>query len=183
MAPKAVPQPSVERLVPFTDRPVVVGLVPDQDPLVLRTAASLAHAMGDTRIHVAFVDVTRYVIEELQDGTVRHAPVSPDAVDGDWTGLHDRLELRCADTLGDLQVPWDFHYLAGRPDRALTHLARTVDACVIVVGARRRGVGAQLREMVEGSVGMHLAHHQHRPVLTVPVSVVDWKDLDAPWTM
>jgi hypothetical protein len=36
-------------------------------------------------------------------------------------------------------------------------------------------------EFFEGSVAVHLAHHQHRPVLTVPLNVVDWKEIRAPW--
>jgi nucleotide-binding universal stress UspA family protein len=78
-------------------------------------------------------------------------------------------------------VPWEFRYLAGRPDRALTHLARVVDAALIVVGTRAHGGGARMREFFEGSVAVHLAHHQHRPVLTVPLQVVDWKEIRAPW--
>lgn len=181
MVPHEVPQPSVERMVPFGGRPLVVGIVPGQEPLVLATAASLAQSLGGAPLQLAYSDVTRYVVEEFEDGSVRHAPMSPDAMDGDWTGLRDEMEVQAARVLEDLPVTWTFHYLAGRPDRALTHLARAVDACLIVVGARRKGVGAQLREIVTGSVGTHLAHHQHRPVLTVPLDVVDWKDLDAPW--
>ncbi|KON73300.1 hypothetical protein M768_10190 [Cellulosimicrobium cellulans F16] len=78
-------------------------------------------------------------------------------------------------------MAWELRYLAGRPDRALTHLARAVDAAVLVVGTRAPGSTAHLRELVEGSVAAHLAHHQHRPVLTVPLAVVDWKELRTPW--
>lgn len=181
MVPNTVPQPSLERMVPLRGRPIVVGVVPRQSPLVLRTAASFAQALGNAKVHLGYVDTSRYVVEELGDGGVRHAPVSPDALDGEWTGIRDQLVTRSEQVLEDTDIPWTFHYLAGRPDRALTHLARAVDACLIVVGTRGKGVGAQLRELVEGSVGMHLAHHQHRPVLTVPLDVVDWKDLDSPW--
>ncbi len=83
--------------------------------------------------------------------------------------------------LGEQAVPWEVRYLAGRPDRALTHLARAVDAAVIVVGTRASGSIAHVRELVEGSVAMHLAHHQHRPVLTVPLGVVDWTQIRTPW--
>ena len=72
-------------------------------------------------------------------------------------------------------MSWEFRYLAGRADRALTHLARAVDAAVIVVGTRRPGGGGRMHELLQGSVGAHLAHHQHRPVLVVPTEVVDWK--------
>ena len=73
-------------------------------------------------------------------------------------------------------VPWQFRYLAGRPARALTHLARAVDAAVIVVGTRAPGMREGLRQFIDGSLAVHLSHHQHRPVLVVPLSVVDWRE-------
>ena len=72
-------------------------------------------------------------------------------------------------------VAWEFRYLAGRPDRALTHLARAVDAAVIVVGTGRPGRSGRFHGLLDAAVGTHLVHHQHRPVLTVPTSVVDWR--------
>ena len=62
-----------------------------------------------------------------------------------------------------------------RPDRSLTHLARAVDAAVIVVGAATPGVSHRMHHLLEGSVATHLSQHQHRPVLVVPLAVVDWK--------
>ena len=53
-------------------------------------------------------------------------------------------------------------------------IARAVDAAAVVVGTRAPGPGARLREVVEGSLAVQLSHHQHRPVLVVPLSVVDW---------
>jgi hypothetical protein len=32
-----------------------------------------------------------------------------------------------------------------------------------------------MREVMEGSVAVRLTHHQHRPVLIVPLEVIDWK--------
>ena len=45
---------------------------------------------------------------------------------------------------------------------------------------RAPGAGAQLREYFSESVAVRLTHHQHRPVVVVPLSVVDWK-ARAPW--
>jgi nucleotide-binding universal stress UspA family protein len=112
---------------------------------------------------------------------VRHAAIDPDADAGDWRPVLSGLENQAAKALEGTGVDWKVWYLAGRPDRALTHLARAVDASVIVVGPRPHKGGRRLRELAEGSVANHLAHHQHRPVLTVPVEVVDWKDERAPW--
>jgi hypothetical protein len=47
-----------------------------------------------------------------------------------------------------------------------------VDASAIVVGATS---GHRVRTWVEGTVSERLTRHQHRPVLAVPVKVVDWK--------
>ncbi|MCI1788562.1 MAG: universal stress protein [Actinomyces sp.] len=194
MGPARVPQPSLERMVPFPAHPVLVGVVPGQDPLVLRTAAALARAVGAARLDAAYVDTSRVVVDELPDGTMRHAPMDPDAEGGDWRAARDLLARQIGEALGEVPadeggvagpggIPWRLWYLAGRPDRSLTHLARATDASVIVVGARRaRSARGQIRELVEGSVSVHLAHHQHRPVLTVPTDVVDWKELPASWT-
>jgi nucleotide-binding universal stress UspA family protein len=163
----------------FAGHPAVVGVVPGQPELVVLTAASLAKAIGSTTLFFAYVDPARYTHEEYDDGTVRHLPIDPDG-DDDWerTDAHLRDDLHRV--MREVDVRWDFRYLAGRIDRALTHLARAVDAAVIVVGSRAPGPGARMREILEGSVAVHLAQHQHRPVLTVPLSVVDWK-ARTPW--
>ncbi len=175
------PQPAVSRLTPFAGRPLVVGLEPGLPDLVALTAVSLAEATGAPCLYFGYADPTRDVVEEYADGTVRHEPVDPDGLDDAWQARSAEFEARLAELLRDAGVPWAFRYLAGRPDRALTHLARAVDAAAIVVGTRAPGAGAHLREVVEGSVAVHLAHHQHRPVLTVPLSVVDWKATPSMW--
>lgn len=169
-----VPQPHPSRLTPFTGRPVVVGVVPGQPALVALTAISLAGATGGKAVF-AYVDPSRVVLEEYPDGTVRHAALDPDGVD-DWQRLAASLREGLATVLAGREVAWEFRYLAGRPDRALTHLARAVDAAVIVVGERTPGGPGRARRMLEGSVGTHLSHHQHRPVLVVPLRVVDWSE-------
>ena len=178
---RQVPQPDVSRMVDMAGHAVVVGVVPGQPELVALTAASWARAVGAPALYLAYADTSRYVVEELDDGSVRHAPIDPDTADDRWREIHAVRREQLAATLAGAGVPWHLMYLAGRPDRALTHLARAVDAAVIVVGTRAPGGAARMREFLEGSVAVHLAHHQHRPVLTVPLSVVDWKDIGAPW--
>lgn len=211
MSRSVPPQPAVERIVEPAAHPLVVGVVPGQPELVVRTAARWAAALGGA-LHLAYVDTARYVVEEHPDGTVRHAPLDPDGVDDEWRTVEADLRAWAERLLGPAaastassgpsssaspgtssredsarpaapatRVPWTFHYLAGRPDRALTHLARAVDAAAVVVGTRAPGTGARLRELVDGSVAVHLAHHQHRPVLTVPLDVVDWSATRSPW--
>ena len=170
-----VPQPGVDRMVPVEGHAVVVGVTPDQPPLVALTALALARAVDAPAVHFAYADTSRYVVAEAPDGAVQHAPVDPDSADDTWQDVRDRLRAALTDVVGTGGPPWELHYLAGRPDRALTHLARAVDAGVLVVGTRAPGSAARVREFFEGSVAVHLAQHQHRPVLTVPLSVVDWK--------
>ena len=175
------PQPAVDRMTPFAGHPIVVGVDSALAALVPLTAAALAVAIGAPRMLFAYADPARYVVEESSDGTIRHAGVASDALDDGWRAVEANLREKLATLLRDVSVPWEFRFLAGRPDRALTHLARAVDAAAIVVGTRAPGAGAHLREMLEGSVAMHLATHQHRPVVTVPLTVVDWKDTASVW--
>jgi nucleotide-binding universal stress UspA family protein len=162
-------------MTPFSNHPIVVAVVPHQPELVALTAASWSQAAGGVTLYFAYVDVTRFAVEEYPDGTVRHAEIDPDAVDDSWLHRQQQIEQSLTHVLGGAGVPWEFRYLAGRPDRALTHLARAVDAAAIVVGTRAPGRGTRFREVVEGSVAVQLSHHQHRPVLVVPLSVVDWQ--------
>ena len=169
-----VPQPAVDRMVPPHGHPLVVGVKPGLSDLVPRTAATWARAAGVSALYCAYVDPTRFVREEYPDGTVRHDTVDPDGADEVWRDRQHALVAWLEDVLGDAGLPWHFRYLAGRADRALTHLARAVDAAGFVVGARAPGAGARVRGLLEGSVAVHLSQHQHRPVLVVPVRVVDW---------
>lgn len=175
-----VPQPSVERMVPVPGHPMVVGVVPGQDELVARTAAAWAAALGGVPLYFAYADPERVVDEEYADGSVRHSDLDPDRVDASWQERDQRIRDFLQGTLAGHRGPWRFHYLAGRPDRALTHLARAVDASVIIVGARHPSRAERLREFLAESVALGLSRHQHRPVLIVPVAVVDWK-APTPW--
>ena len=138
-------------MTPFSAHPVVVGVVPGQHDLVALTAAAWARTVGAPVVYFAFADSSRYVVEEHADGRVLHAPIDPDVADDDWRDVEAGLRAQIAGVLGreaqggrepgvqvsdQAPVSWEVRYLAGRPDRALTHLARAVDASVIVVGTR-----------------------------------------------
>lgn len=171
-----VPQPGPSRITDFAGHPIVVGIAPNHPAHLLLTAVSLARAADCEVIYVAYVDPKRYTVEEFPDGTVRHADIRPDVVDDTWRDLERALKEEVTQTLENTGQAWEFRYLAGRPDRALTHLARAVDASAFVIGSRHPGVGARAREFLDGSISANLVHHQHRPVLVVPTRVVDWKD-------
>ncbi|MGN8244830.1 universal stress protein [Cellulomonas soli] len=170
-----VPQPGPSRMVPVAGHPLVVGVVPGQPALVALTAAEWARAAGASELCCAFVDGSRYTRAEHEDGSVQHEAIDPDGADDGWLRRQELIEQSLAEVLADCGVPWTFRYLAGRADRALTHLARAVDAAGFVVGTRSPGAGARVREAIEGSVAVRLTHHQHRPVMVVPLHVVDWK--------
>jgi nucleotide-binding universal stress UspA family protein len=52
---------------------------------------------------------------------------------------------------------------------AMKHLADQVDARLLVVGTRKRGLGESIREFFTGSVAARLAHRQQRPILVIPL--------------
>ncbi len=169
------PQPHPSRITPFAGHPIVVGVTPEQPELVTLTAVQLARDLG-VGIFFGYADPGRVVEREFPDGRVQHADLDPDLSDDEqWRRREAQLTRALAQTLTGSGVSWEFRYLAGRADRALTHLARAVDAAVIVVGTHRPGGGGRMHELLQGAVGTHLAHHQHRPVLVVPTEVVDWK--------
>ncbi|MFP5416690.1 MAG: universal stress protein [Actinomycetes bacterium] len=171
---RQVPQPHPSRMTPFSGHPLVVGVTPRQPELVLLTAADLARALR-VRLYCAYVDPGRVTEREYSDGRVRHTGLDPDLADDEaWRQREADLVAAVGGALAGGAVDWEFRYLAGRPDRALTHLARAVDAAAIVVGTRRPG-GGRMGELLQGAVATHLSHHQHRPVIVVPTEVVDWK--------
>lgn len=172
----SVPQPHVDRMVPPAGRPLVVAVTPDQPDLVVRTAQAWASAGGVRALYCAYVDPSRYVREELPDGTVVHHAVDPDGTDDRWLATEQELTDKLTAILDGSGTEWHLRYLAGRVDRALTHLARAVDAAGFVVGVRAPSAGTRVRDAVSGSIASRLARHQHRPVLAVPLQVVDWSE-------
>ncbi len=178
--PTTPPQPAVERIVPFAGHPLVVGVVPGGSGLVVHTALEWAKALG-VDLYFAYVDPSRVSIAEYPDGTVDHVSVDPDTLDEEWRTQESRLTSWLERECADQPVTWHVRYLAGRADRALTHLARTVDASAFIVGAHGvRRSRWRPDEFLNESIAVRLSHHQHRPVLTVPLVVVDWKDR-TPW--
>ena len=163
----------------FAGHPLVVSVVPHQSPLVAVTAANLGAATGAPALYFAYVDTDRYAEEEHPDGTVRHLSIDPDLDDDSWRDRERSLTKDVAEAMQGADLPWHFRYLAGRVDRALTHLARAVDAAAFVVGTHV-GKHHHVGEFFQGSVSVQLAHRQHRPVLVVPLDVVDW-NARAPW--
>lgn len=97
-------------------------------------------------------DVLRVADDDARTLVRRHAPGCPDAV-------VERIVEQAAGWCATLVLA-----------------ARAVDAAGFVLGAHAPGAGARVREFLEGSIAVRLSHHQHRPVLVVPLRVVDWHE-------
>jgi hypothetical protein len=174
------PQPHPTRMTQFAGHPLVVAVSEDPEPLVVLTAVSLASATGAPALYFAFADPARFASEERPDGSVRYHPTNPDLDDDDlWPGREQRILAWVGAEMRDTDIPWHFRYLAGRADRALTHLARAVDAAAFVVAPQRHR-HQRIHDFMAESLPMQLAHRQHRPVVVVPLTVVDWH-ARAPW--
>jgi nucleotide-binding universal stress UspA family protein len=145
---------------------VVVGVVPDLSPRVVKEAARYAALFGAPLV-VVHVDVTRFVTYEDPDGYVHSAPIDVSIAAGE--GELAIVQRQTAATLDGREVDWSVRQLVGDPALAMKHLAEQVDARLIVVGTRKRGFGESVREFFTGSVAARLAHRQHRPVLVIPL--------------
>ncbi|HTF41222.1 MAG TPA: universal stress protein, partial [Propionibacteriaceae bacterium] len=128
----------------------------------------------------AHVDPGRYVVEELPDGSVASLPLDPDLPELKDTDFDQGLVAQIRTAVADDSLELSFRELAGDVAYALTRLADILDVEMIIVGSRRGGVRAGLKQFLTGSVAAHLAHRQARPVVVIPVApVAEGKPL--PW--
>lgn len=164
-------EPEPEPAAAAPQRTLVVGVVRRQSDAVVREAVRLAERFG-ARLVFATVDTARYTVVENADGSVSSLPVDPDLPEMDEAVFDPQLDARLRELLADASVPWTLRVLAGDPAHALARLAETLDAEAIVVGTRERGIRAGLAEFFTGSVAVHLAHRQHRPVIVIPQAPV-----------
>ena len=160
-------------------RSVVVGVVPGQSDDVVIQAAMFASRF-EAQLVCAFVETSRYVVEELPDGSVRSLPFDPDLPEMRDEVFDPALAAHLDSLLAPRNVRWSTRALAGDPARALGHVADAVDAAMIVVGTRRHSPRRGLREFFGGSVAAQLAHRQHRPVVVIPQTPVSIED-PLPW--
>lgn len=165
--------------LPRPRRPIVVGVVPGQPATVVAEAAVFAQHF-DAELICATVDLSHYAVEEKPDGTVIALPLDPDLADTRTEEFDPELRRTIAETLDPLPVRWSVRALAGGPGRELARLADEVDAAMIVVGTRERGLRGSLREFFNGSVAVQLAHQQHRPLVVVPLNPVG-AESELPW--
>jgi nucleotide-binding universal stress UspA family protein len=160
-------------------RRILVGVTYGQPDIVLRHAARFARTF-DAALVCAHVDPGRYVVEELPDGSVASLPLDPDLPELKDTDFDQGLVAQVRAAVADESIELSFRELAGDVAYALTRLADILDVEMIIVGSRRGGVRAGLRQFLTGSVAAHLAHRQPRPVVVIPLApVAEGKPL--PW--
>jgi nucleotide-binding universal stress UspA family protein len=147
---------------------VVFGVLPDQDPAVVRAAAAFTARMGGSLVCV-WADGSHVTVARHPDGTVGTTPLDPDGVDDpDRPGLEAQLYARLVEVLEEAPAPWRFRYATGAPARALHETAEELDAVAIALGTREKGFTAWAAEHIDGPVAVRLSLHQHRPVILIP---------------
>lgn len=145
---------------------VIVGVVPGLPTRVLKEAGRYAQLLGAPLV-VVHVDVTRFVTYEDPDGYVHSAPIDINVAAGESELAV--VEAEAAKVLDGHDVDWAVRQLVGDPAMAMKHLAEQLDARLLVVGTRKRGLGESIREFFTGSVAARLAHRQQRPILVIPL--------------
>ena len=145
---------------------VIVAVLPDQPARVLSVAVQYAQLLSAPLV-VVHVDVTRFVTFEDPDGYVHSAPIDLNIDSG--AAEFEEVQRTAAQALAGTGLTWTARQLVGDPALAIKQLAAKVDAQLIVVGTRKRGLGESIREFFTGSVAARLSHRQSRPVLVVPL--------------
>ncbi|ASD23529.1 hypothetical protein B7495_16570 [Cryobacterium sp. LW097] len=162
-----------------THPPVVVGVTAGQPDAVLLAASEFAAQFGAELI-CASVDPSRFMLEELPDGSMTSASFDPDSFEQAAAEFDPGLRAQIERVLAGRGVGWSTRALAGEPARALGHLAGTVRAMMIVVGSREPTVRHTLRSFFTGSVAVRLAHGQQRPVIIIPLNPIPF-GTELPW--
>ncbi|HYI50235.1 MAG TPA: universal stress protein [Microbacterium sp.] len=145
---------------------VLVGVVPGLPTRVVKEAGRYAKLLQAPLV-VVHVDVTRFVTYEDPDGYVHSAPIDINVAAGESDLAI--VEAEAGRILDGHELDWSVRQLVGDPAMAMKHLADQVDAKLLVVGTRKRGLGESIREFFTGSVAARLAHRQQRPILVVPL--------------
>ena len=158
---------------------VIVGVVPGQPDILLTSAGEFARRFRVELVCV-HVDRNRSTVDEHADGSVQAVPVDPDLAEAREVGFDPLLRAHLAHVLDGRGVQWSTRALAGDPAHSLARLARRLDAAMIVVGTREATVRGGIREFFAGSVAVHLAHRQNRPVVVIPLAPAH-SERDLPW--
>src|SRR5689334_11502244 len=151
---------------------ILAAVVPGQPVAVVEQAARLPDDLALPLVY-ANVDPDRYVVSSYVDGTVHALPYDPDLPEAEEKPFDTDLEAHIRSVLDGRGIPYSLQQLAGDPAWSLARLADDLDARYIVVGTREAGLRGSVREFFNGSVAVHLAHRQHRPVIVVPLNPIE----------
>lgn len=169
-ANRSLPDAGVAAFVPRRiTGPVLAGVVPGQPLGVVQRAAELAHNLS-VKLICAYVDVATYLADEPEGNQV--GPFGSEGVvdDAEGAGAGAGIRERLQRFLDGAGVRWSFLILSGNPAGALSQLAESANASVIVVGTREPDLGTRLEHLLVGSVAVQLTRRQLRPVLVVPLA-------------
>ncbi|WP_165788165.1 universal stress protein [Arthrobacter glacialis] len=152
----------------FSGSPVVVGVIPDQNPVVWVKALELAHSLNAPLI-AAFVDPASSRIEWAPGDFVLPNAVNTAVEPEEETSIAAaELKENLAAGAANHATAWSLRIIGGDPALAIGRLAAAVKASTIVVGARRPGIIAKVDDLVSGSMFHHLMTTQTVPVLGIP---------------
>lgn len=147
----------------------------------LRAAADLAVRLGGS-LHVAhavpLVSPLTVTPDALAGGAF--AAAQPEDVEQNRAQADADVREHVGRLLGDLRAPWSLRVDVGNPVDILEDQAAEVDAYVVVVGARRSGVGAVVDHLLSGSTSRELERRGRRPLLVVPEPRDEAQAQDAP---
>ena len=145
--------------------PVIVGVMPGQNPCVIATAHRLAQQIGQGLVLV-YADASQYG----EGAPASTAPLDPDVIGQreDAEKTLAQLGAVAAEQLAGSGVAWRLVCAGGSPAQVLDREAKRVNASYIVIGSREPGVKAVIREALGGRVALKLSHSQPRPVVIVP---------------
>ena len=167
---------------PSTGRPpqtcIVIGVPPRPRDELIRAGADVARQYGALALF-ATVDAGRYGVSDA-DGVTWSAAIDPDSDEPAEPTFDPDVRRRIEGLMSGLGVEWSTRCLVGDPATALARFAEEHHAAMIVVGTREPSFGSGVREFLGGSVAVHLAHRQNRPVLVIPLHPVA-KEAVLPW--
>lgn len=150
---------------------MVVGVSKRHSAVVVETAIDVARHF-DAELVCAAVNEQRHAVGESADGTVTSMSFNPDVVDKSEEAFDSGLKSTLDRIFEGSGVDWSVRALAGDPAHAISHLADAIDATMIIVGTHEESIRGSLHEFFSGSVAVHLAHQQRRPVIVVPLAPV-----------
>ena len=115
-----------------------------------RAASGPVCTTSEAVLACASVDPASYVVQEHPDGSVVSRPIDPDPPDWSPRVFDPELASRLRTLAREAQVTVEFRELARDVAHALSRLAEVLDAEMIVVGTRRRGMAATMAEQGPG---------------------------------